>query len=390
MGAAAKPPGPVLATILEWRARRIRDPLARLRFLQQASVSPLPSWQRPRWLGGWRLTAALVACAYLFLPTGLSNRGGGRAGLRPRTDAAALTGMVSSQRVWPVEATSVYDLYSNGLRIENEYVVAGKPRATYPMFQVARARTDSEAEQPAMWRSEPAGIVFHSTESHLAPFDPSEVQALKRFGRYLLAYVRSQQSYHFVIDRFGRVYRIVAEETLANHAGKSIWSDTRGTYINLNASFLSVAFEAQTDAAVPLSSAQIHAARILTDMLRSKFDIPASNCVTHAQVSVNPSNMRIGYHTDWATGFPFTELGLPDNYRQVVPSMLLFGFDYDDGFRAASRQPWQGLIATERQIEEQAEAQHIALNAYRQRLQERYRRLSAHLRSSEEVQDESY
>jgi len=42
---------------------------------------------------------------------------------------------------------------------------------------------------------------------------------------------------------------------------------------------------------------------MLTDMLRKRYGIPAGNCVTHAQVSVNPSNLLIGYHIDWASSF---------------------------------------------------------------------------------------
>jgi N-acetyl-anhydromuramyl-L-alanine amidase AmpD len=45
---------------------------------------------------------------------------------------------------------------------------------------------------------------------------------LKRIGESLLAYVRRKQAYNFVIDRFGRVYRVVPESDAANHAGNSI------------------------------------------------------------------------------------------------------------------------------------------------------------------------
>jgi len=53
---------------------------------------------------------------------------------------------------------------------------------------------------------------------------------------------------------------------------------------------------------------------MLTRMLRSRYSIAAENCVTHAQVSVNPSNMQLSYHVDWAAAFSFAALGLPDNY----------------------------------------------------------------------------
>jgi N-acetyl-anhydromuramyl-L-alanine amidase AmpD len=88
------------------------------------------------------------------------------------------------------------------------------------------------------------------------------------------AYVRQNRAYHFVIDRFGRVHRVAEEADSANHAGYSIWADERWAYINLNPSFLGVAFETQTATGI-VSEAQIHAAKVLTEMLRSKYGFPA-------------------------------------------------------------------------------------------------------------------
>ena len=67
-------------------------------------------------------------------------------------------------------------------------------------------------------------------------------------------------------------------------------------------------------------------------MLRARFGIPAVNCVTHAQVSVNPSDRRVGYHTDWSYGFPYEQIGLPDNYSRTLPSVALFGFVCDRAY----------------------------------------------------------
>ena len=109
--------------------------------------------------------------------------------------------------------------------------------------------------------------------------------------------------------------------------------------------------------------AQIHAARVLTEMLRSKYRIPESNCVTHAQVSVNPDNMLIGYHTDWAGNFPFLEVGLNDNYTAPPPSIYAFGFDYDPSFvHATGVRLWQGLALAEDQMRTQAAAQGLPLS----------------------------
>ena len=191
-------------------------------------------------------------------------------------------------------------------------------------------------------RTEPVGIVYHTTESLQAPFEPGQNNVLKRVGESLLEYVRRRRCYNFLIDRFGRVFRIVNESDAADHAGHSVWADDRYFYVNLNDSFIGISFEAQTvagETTTSAGSAQVRAGAMLTEMLRSRYKIPGGNCVTHAQVSVNPSNMQIGYHVDWASSFPFEGLGLPDNYATPSPAISLFGFAFDASFRATGRRP---------------------------------------------------
>jgi hypothetical protein len=211
----------------------------------------------------------------------------------------------------------------------------------------------------------------------MAPFEEDHNGSLKRAGHGLLEFVRRERSYHYVIDRFGRVFRIVEEGDKAFHAGNSVWADSDWIYSGLNDSFFGVAFEAQTrpaDEVSPVNSAQVHAARILTDMLRSRYGIAPENCVAHAQVSVNPSNGRAAFHTDWSAHLPFEELGLPDNYRRPLPSMVLFGFAFDGaladegsaGFR-------QMLLSVETEIHNEAAAHGLTVEHYRQSLLQRYR-----------------
>ena len=51
-----------------------------------------------------------------------------RAAPSGRTRAAALAGTASEMPdIWPVEQTSEYDLYSNGLRIENQLAISNEP-----------------------------------------------------------------------------------------------------------------------------------------------------------------------------------------------------------------------------------------------------------------------
>ena len=163
-----------------------------------------------------------------------------------------------------------------------------------------------------------------------------------------------------MIDRFGRVFRIVAESDVANHAGQSLWADQKNIYWGLNHSFLGVAFEAQTETQSGESSdiathAQIDAARVLTEMLRSKYHIASMNCVTHAQVSVNSQPMRLGYHTDWAANFPFRDAGLSEGYDTPIAALTIFGFDYDSAFlQANGRRVWPGLVTAEEQLVREA------------------------------------
>ena len=269
--------------------------------------------------------------------------------------------------IWPVEHTSEYDLYSNGLRIENRLEISNEPRS-YRL--IAR-----DSGVPGPLRTQPAGIVFHTSESDQAPFEREQKRNLKRIGQELLLYVRNHRAYHFVIDRFGRVHRIVVESDAANHAGHSVWADSKWLYLHLNDGFLSVAFEArmQADQAI-ITEAQLRAARALTEMLRAKYNLPAENCVVHAQVSVNPGNRRIGWHTDWGAGFPFREIGLPDNYQIPNPSLYLFGFEYDPAYTAVTGPDlWKGLEAADERVREAAAERGVTPAVYRKILQQRFR-----------------
>jgi hypothetical protein len=269
-----------------------------------------------------------------------------------------------------VEQKGPLEIYSNGLRVENEFRTATRAR-NYRAF--SRQSWGSLGVE-----TQPAGIVFHTTESRMAPFEPSQNSRLQRNGHDLLSYIAKNRLYHFVIDRFGRVFRVVEETDYANHAGRSLWADGRRIYWSLNQSFLGVAFEAQTGpkggAGDIATRAQIDAGRVLTEMLRSKYNIAAANCVTHAQVSVNLQTMRLGYHTDWAANFPFAEVGLGGGYETPVAALTLFGFDYDSAFlRANGGRVWTGLVVAEEQLVREAAAHGMTLELYRRTLRQRFR-----------------
>jgi hypothetical protein len=250
--------------------------------------------------------------------------------------------------------------------------------------------TRGSQPRPGPRRERPAGIVFHTTESDLEPFEASRNRALKRAGTGLLLYVRNRRAYHFVIDRFGRAWRIVAESDAANHAGHSVWGDANWLYVDLNASFLGVAFEASSQTDQPtINPAQLHTALVLTQMLRGKYAIAAENCVTHAQVSVNPDNMRIGWHTDWGSSFPFREMGLPNNYETPNPALYQFGFEYDPGYlRSTGPELWKGLALAEARVREAAAEHGMKVAEYRGILRQRYRDLSSASHNTDAVEEE--
>jgi hypothetical protein len=354
-----KLPNAVTAARIEREARRIDDPVARLRYLRRAA-SRKDRLGRIRRLGGWVVVAALA------IPMVSDATGRPNLTVRGRS-APTQPAKADGPAVWVVESTRDYEIYSNGLRIESRLTVAGEPRSY-------RREGRAGGEESGEPRTEPAGIVYHTTESDQAPFRPDETHALKRIGQELLHYVRNKQAYHYVIDRFGRVHRIVAETDKARHAGHSVWADSEWAYVDLNGSFLGVAFEARMHKDPPVNRAQIHASKILTEMLRSKYHLSGENCVTHAQVSVNPYNMRVGWHTDWGSRFPFHELGLPDNYQQPLASLYLFGFEYDQAFvNGTGSALWRGLAAADEQLREAATSRGLGVAEYRRLLQKRYR-----------------
>jgi hypothetical protein len=376
-------------TFIERKAGQIIDPVERLRYLQRTAgigkprLHPSISWRRRRLpaLGMALLLVCLLTPGYTashVKPASLS--------ALARVSAA---GADVFPDVWLVDKSSDFETYSNGLRIDDRFTAPNQKRLFYPVYKRGAAVVDIDVEQPE-WRSEPVGIVYHTTESDQARFTADENTRLKRIGKAVIGVVQQNHSYHFLIDRFGQVFRIVPESDVANHAGYSIWSDASGIFVNLNSSFLGIAFETQTQRGDQPSAnpAQVHAARILTEMLRNKYHISQSNCVTHAQVSVNPDNKLVGYHTDWAGNFPFLAIGLKDNYSAPPPSIYAFGFDYDPVFvHATGVRLWQGLALAEDQMQTQAAARGISVSQYRAILQKKYKEILAALKAAANAND---
>lgn len=343
----------LLADGLSRRASGIADPIARLRYLRAATASE----RNPAKF------AVFVLLALSFLSPGRTLK------TAPPRDAAALPTLVVDKvvdnvvntKVWLVEERGSTELYSNGLQID----IA--PSVNYHR----RAYVAFDSNDRVTRLTQPSGIVFHSTESEALPFEPGQNRSLLQTTDALIDFVQRHHAYHYLIDRFGRVHRIVAESDSADHAGNAVWRCPGGVCLNLNHAFLGVAFETRTGA--PLTTAQVHAGRVLTDMLRAKYAIDSSNCVTHSQVSINPANRRVGWHTDWADNFPFALLGLPRNYNQALAAVTEFGFHADDTYLGqAGEDLWVGIHRSEVALRDRARAAGEEATVYRRRLARRF------------------
>ncbi len=275
-------------------------------------------------------------------------------------------------KVWLAEKTDTDEFYSNGARILTEYETSGAKRTFY--------RFDLEKLNPNApdfdLLSKPVGIVYHLTESDLLPFSDHYNKSLIRTSEELMDYARRHKLYNYIIDRFGRIFRIVRDEDVAYHAGNSIWSDARNVYINLNSSFVGISFEGKSGIAKGadgINEAQIYAARVLTAVLRSKYQINDANCTTHGLVSTNPSSRLLGHHTDWVANFPFEAVGLTNKYNSEMYAISHFGFAYDQSYiTAAGGKRWPGLMQADSALWDAAKKNGFVIEQQRRALWEAY------------------
>lgn len=300
------------------------------------------------------------------------------------SDAVAAIGSgagLTLDKVWLADQGEGYEFYSNGARVLTEFQTEGSARSFYRFDIRDLAEQTSQSEIV----SNPVGIVYHVSESDLLPFAGNYNSSLKNLSRALLEYAREHKLYNYVIDRFGRVYRIVRDEFAANHAGNSVWSDEQSVYVNLSASFLGICFEGRGAAmgAEGINEAQIYAARVLTAVLRSKYGIDDANCVTHGLVSVNPSNRLMGYHTDWVSEFPFEALGLSNKYQSELVAISRLGFGYDKAYVAAAGGKWPGLEKADAALRDEAAKNNLSVEKERQALSRVFARVYSKQRALE-------
>jgi hypothetical protein len=298
--------------------------------------------------------------------------------------------------IWLVEKTPHYEIYSNRLQIITTYSVPNMPRKYY--MQLRDHHLPKEAIQLS---GAIAGIVYHASESDLVPFKPEMNSSIKKKSKRLIKYLQRRKSYNYFIDRFGRIFRIVREDHTAFHAGRSVWMDDNAIYLDLNHSFLGICFEGKDfekagetvapntpnpNTVVPrirptglssINEAQLRSGKELTDWLRVKYSIPQNNCVPHALVSINPDKKLIGYHLDLSRGFPFAKFSLSNKYISPLPSIVEFGFSYDNYFSAIFKgEIWPGIYRSEEILQKRASDAGLSISDYRKLLNAKFDQLA--------------
>ncbi len=290
------------------------------------------------------------------------------------------------QPIWLVEKTKDAETYSNGLQIITAYKVKNISR-NYVVF----SRNEDVLPGPDAFSHRIRGILYHTSEGDMAPFKPEKNKLLKKFSNQLVHYVRRKKGYHYLIDRFGRVYRIVRDEDAAFHAGNAVWADEDSIFLNLNHAFLGICFEGKDFEEIlepgstrpkirvmdrsTITEAQIQSGKELTDWLRYHYQIPQHNCIAHGIASVYPKNRLVGYHLDLAHGFPFHRFGLQDKYGELIPSIIEFGFKRDRYFNEVlNGNVWPGIVRSEAFLKTAAKQKSLSLSNYRKRLNDRFDR----------------
>jgi len=296
--------------------------------------------------------------------------------------------------IWLVEKTSEREIYSNRLQIITTHTISNIPREYYRF-----PKNSNPLPANSKITDKISGIVYHASESDLYPFMPEMNRSILKYSKRLIKYLLRKKSYHFFIDRFGRVYRLVQEDQAAFHAGNSIWADDEEIYLNLNHAFIGICFEGKDFEEINIrkkkkrsstnskssllkptgistfNEAQLRSGKELTDWLRVKYKISQHNCVPHALISVNPDRMLIGFHLDLSRGFPFDRFGLSDKYQEPLPSMVEFGFLYDRYFeKIFNGQLWRGIRYSEEILQRQAGNSGMSFAEYRKSLHRKFSR----------------
>ena len=120
-------------------------------------------------------------------------------------------------------------------------------------------------------------IVIHYTGMQ------SERESLNRLCDF-----RSRVSCHYVINRKGKIYRLVNEKNTAWHAGKSCWSN----YKNLNRYSIGIELvnKGHKFGYSNYTSKQISQLLVLCHRIIKKYNIPKNNIVGHSDIAPRRKN----------------------------------------------------------------------------------------------------
>jgi len=275
-----------------------------------------------------------------------------------------------SEKIWQAGTEGEYEKWSNGCNISTKYETNNHLRAYYMIPRRAETGGDQVSNKIV-------GIVYHTPESSMFDFIPDNNKAIQKGSRALLEYVREHKLYNYMIDRIGGIYRIVRDDQAAIHAGESLWADEKNFYVLLNESFLGVCFESKFEGASSLNEIltppQIRSGRLLTDVLRTRYNIDDANCTTHGLVAVDPDKMLIARHHDWVRFFPFEAMGLSDKYKIQPPNMADYGFTYDEDVMAKlGNQLWAGAMTAGAEFNRRAEQAGVSADDLRRKFGKRY------------------
>jgi len=135
---------------------------------------------------------------------------------RPAEASPPLPIGVAPVRTWRVDSGAAFELYSNGLRIDTTYAVGGDPRR-YRVFTVGKGM----GPRSTTGRSASFTTPRRATSG---PWRSRSTRSCATRARTSSATSGRTRSTHYLIDRFGQVFRVVEEKDKANHAGMSVWS----------------------------------------------------------------------------------------------------------------------------------------------------------------------
>ena len=218
---------------LEWRASRIEDPVERLRYLR---VKPRRNGHRAAGAAAHRSTLGMPRIAPGRLLPGFKHPAAERRPAPP-PNSFRRSSIRSRRFGWwrrPTSSRSIATGFESTITTRFPIKIACSIRSTSGPASIRTSRSGAASRRASFIT--PRKAIRRDFEP-----DQNGQSEAHRQGRPEFR-ATQHRCYHFVIDRFGQVFRVVRESDVANHAGNSVWADDKSVYVNLNSSFLGIAF----------------------------------------------------------------------------------------------------------------------------------------------------